>query len=464
MKRIILLLSFCVAILFNTKANAQWANVGSTFLSTNSARATNIVTNEFGTFTAFIENNKANVKKFNGTNWESVGAADFSTPNTQFLSLAVDGTTPYVTFRDNSFSGKISVMKFDGVNWVFVGTPGFSTGSVQYSKIRISNNIPYVAFQNGATGKASVMRFTGTAWEFVGNPQIGSVSIWNLQFEFNNNTPYLSFREFNAGVNKLNVIKLVETDWVYAGNSVANLQNNSDGSSPSVKSSLAFEPVTNIPFISYIIQNPSASDNIVVTKKLTGTTWSAVGNPINNVFNSIDDAVKLVFYNNQPTAAFTAYNAGLPDAKISVSTFNGTNWVYLDGNVFASVGSIGTENFPLDTHLDLYPYNNELYLSYAEDVPENGKIRIRKFTPVPLSIADNNFVAPSILVYPNPSSGLFTIDKGLSNNVWVIYNNLGQLVLNGNGNLVNLSSFPNGEYFLKINANGILHTKKLLKN
>jgi len=51
---------------------------------------------------------------FNGTAWENVGTAGFSSGAAVFTSLALDGNgTPNVAFRDDAISRKATVMKFD---------------------------------------------------------------------------------------------------------------------------------------------------------------------------------------------------------------------------------------------------------------------------------------------------------------------------------------------------------------
>ncbi|OYQ36736.1 hypothetical protein CHU92_09415 [Flavobacterium cyanobacteriorum] len=437
-------------VMLYTTVNAQWSNVGADFVSASSSSSTNIVSNEFGVFTAFIETNRANVKKFNGVNWETVGSPNFSPQNIQSLSLAMDGATPYVAFRDNSAGSKVSVMRFNGNTWEYVGPQGFSSGAVQYTKIRINNNIPYVAFQNSSNGKASVMAFNGADWQFVGNPAIGQGTVWNLQLEWNDNTPYLSFREFLSGVNKLNVMKLVSGTWQYEGSAVEDLQLNSDGSNPLVNSSIAFEPEIKTPYVSYIINSPDGFQRVLITKKLTGGNWTAVGNPVNNVFNTISGGLKLVFYNNKPTVAFCNYNTSTPDVKISVQNFHEGTWQSLDGNLFASAGVIGSEEFPQDVSLDLFADNNNLYLSYSEDFPINGRLRVRKFTGT-LSSIDRVPFTDQVTVYPNPSNGILNISTYQDQEpAWTVYNSLGQLLLQGYTSHVTIASLPQGHYILQI--------------
>ena len=62
-----------------------------------------------------------------------------------------------------------------------------------------------------------------------------------------------------------------------------------------------------------------------------------------------------------------------------------------------------------------------------------------------------------IHVYPNPSTGLFTIE-GIATESWQAYNAMGQLVKAGAGSQVNLQGYARGVYLLRVGR----HTEKLV--
>ncbi len=76
----------------------------------------------------------------------------------------------------------------------------------------------------------------------------------------------------------------------------------------------------------------------------------------------------------------------------------------------------------------------------------------------------NSFVAQkNDLVYPNPSSGIFTIKKPFLKAV--LYNSLGEIVLSQLEKEIDLSNNSKGLYFLKIeDQTGAISTIKLIKN
>jgi len=60
-------------------------------------------------------------------------------------------------------------------------------------------------------------------------------------------------------------------------------------------------------------------------------------------------------------------------------------------------------------------------------------------------------------VFPNPSTGIFTIE-GITTASWQVYNAMGQVVKEGAGTQVNLQGYAKGMYLLRAGE----HTQKLL--
>ncbi len=81
----------------------------------------------------------------------------------------------------------------------------------------------------------------------------------------------------------------------------------------------------------------------------------------------------------------------------------------------------------------------------------------------PLSVNENALVDFS--VYPNPTTGILTIQSSTTIVQIEIYNQLGQLVIsNTNQNTIDISRVSQGVYFIKIkDENGNFGTKKVMK-
>jgi len=114
-------------------------------------------------YVAFDSDGAPLAMKFNGTSWTNVGTEKLNNTGGT-MSLYVYNGTPYVAFRDSINGYKATVKKFDGTNWVTVGNAGFSAATVDWLSISISNGIPYVGYDDWENGssmiKPSVMKFS----------------------------------------------------------------------------------------------------------------------------------------------------------------------------------------------------------------------------------------------------------------------------------------------------------------
>ena len=106
--------------------------------------------------------NKITVRKFVNNKWENVGQPGFSTSTATFISIDFDSNNvPYVSYKDTN----IIVKKYNGTDWEIVGATQSKTDN--NFDFKIGNNIPYIAFQNSLnSNKASVKKFDGTNWVF----------------------------------------------------------------------------------------------------------------------------------------------------------------------------------------------------------------------------------------------------------------------------------------------------------
>ena len=143
----------------------NWDYVGTPGFSDGAVAYTTLDFNSQGTpYVAYSDgahNNGPTVKKYNGSSWETVG----NTPgmgciNAHYTQLVIDKSTdiPYVVFCDGNNGMTVTVKRYNGSDWETVGVP-FSPSAAEQSKIVIdSKGTPYVLFKDwGNGGKASVM-------------------------------------------------------------------------------------------------------------------------------------------------------------------------------------------------------------------------------------------------------------------------------------------------------------------
>ena len=93
----------------------------------------------------------------------------------------------------------------------------------------------------------------------------------------------------------------------------------------------------------------------------------------------------------------------------------------------------------------------------------SGQVRVFDLTP---ALSTNSFENNDFVVYPNPATSMVHIKV---NNAYklqniVLYNNLGQFIINTKTNTLDLSALTNGMYFLEIKTEQGTSVRKLLKN
>lgn len=154
-------------------SSGSWVDVGPTFVTSSGIHLNARITIDFDGNTPYVAyretNGRLSVIKYSESSWSSVGGV--FTDSTDYTSLAMHGSTPYVTYMDMSASKKATVKKFDGTSWVTVGSAGFSPGVSMWNDIAISpSGQPVVTFRSDTvTAKAQAMVFDGTSWTYVGN-------------------------------------------------------------------------------------------------------------------------------------------------------------------------------------------------------------------------------------------------------------------------------------------------------
>jgi len=236
------------------------------------------------------------------------------------------------------------------------------------------------------------------------------------------------------------------------------------------------------------------------------TITNAIGQAIAQVPFVINDGnTVLASYNNCSgcsTTGSTSYNATqnglqyLPRIESgSALATAGENGSQMGATIVNRIGVSGTlygetgYNIETDQPLWPYPYEARIKQEMCEDMGEtrgfcaagnglNGMpITLTSYiwevlgNPCPSNIygtlsVDEEKLSRSILVLPNPTSDIFTVETtGHVLHTVVLYNSLGQQVLKTALNKVNVSGLPSGSYFVKLlMKNGTVFNKKLLKN
>ncbi|MEI7663756.1 MAG: hypothetical protein WCK34_16235, partial [Bacteroidota bacterium] len=178
-------------------------------------------------YVAFTNSSKATVMKFDGASWVYVGTPNFSAAGAEWISFAFSPAgQPYVSYSDWSTNPtrKITVKKFNGTNWVTVGNTGFSSSSGYPTTLAINpaDGQPYVGFTDydpANYGKITVMRFNSTSWVNVGNAGIsaGGGDYASLAFCPSDHQPYIAYKDYSGVQRGATVMKFNGTGWASVG-------------------------------------------------------------------------------------------------------------------------------------------------------------------------------------------------------------------------------------------------------
>ena len=390
--------------------------------------------------------NRATVMKFDGTSWVNVGNGSVKEGFADYICFRFSQSgQPYIAFSDHNCGGRITVMKFDGNNWVNVGNPGFSDQMYAcYASIAISpsDNQPYVAYQDGnLVGRATVKKFNGTDWINVGTGAIsvGAASYENLAFD-SLGQPYVAFSDSVYGL-KATVMKFTGTNWENIG---------SPGFSANEASyiSFAINPIDNLPYVAY--------QNVIVTwyatvKKFDGQNWVDVGNKD----FSYGSAHFLSIAFNLAGQPYVAYHDEKYQ-KVIAKKFDGTTWV----DVGPSNGfSAGTAYF---ISLAISP-TGQPYVAYT-DIPNSYKASVMKYDSVFSGV--NELPGSRLSIYPNPVTDKITIETP-AKGILSILNLSGQELITRQITqpkaTIDISSLPNGVYFVRVKGEKNVETGKFVK-
>ncbi len=368
----IFLLALLVMSLSNT-TNAQWTAVGNAGFSASQVYNTSLAKDDSGTpYVAYRDGGndyKATVMKYNSTtgSWEIVGGGPVSTDNSDYTSLAFDGSgTLYIAYQDNAVT-KLTVMKYNSItdSWEAVGSPGFSAGVAEWISLDFDgSDTPYVAYTDEENGdEITVMKYNSTddSWENVGTPAFSNgQSVYTSLAIDDSGAPHVTFREEgDAGENKAVVMKYDSSSdsWTYLGGG---------GFSPGQAQypCLAFDN-SGTPYVAFADDTRSRK---AVVMKYNGSTWENVGNVAFSQGNA--------YYNNlvfdSSNTPYLAYSDWGNSRKATVMKLNGNTWE-----------PVGTEGFSpsWSSWISLALDNSGTPYVAFEDQSTGKKATVMKYPP-----------------------------------------------------------------------------------
>jgi len=256
------------AIVVMKYSAGTWTALPSPDTGSNNSNPTIRVNSQGEPYVAYA-NGGINVKKFNGTAWVQVGAANFNTTLASSAaarcSLDFDsGNVPYVAYMGGVSFTQVTIAKFNGTAWVAVGPANVISAS--FMKLGISPaDVPYVVSSNGSI--LQVRKFDGASWISVGPTSFSATfSMTDIVFDASG-VPYV-LSNYNPGLDyKITILKFNGTAWAVLGVSYFN------AGSVGAKASLVMDNAS-VPYVAY--QNAN-NNNITTVMKYNGTSWVTVG-------------------------------------------------------------------------------------------------------------------------------------------------------------------------------------------
>jgi len=351
MKNILLFLVLSITFLF--KVNAQtWATAGPNDfnqLSVSNASYTSLVFDSSGTpYVAFADRNKddkVTVKKYDGNSWQIVGIDGFSVADVHYVSLAISSNgTLFVAYLDTgiNYDSKVYVKTFDGTSWQTVGAAGgIANDDANYISLAIdASGVPYVAYTtygNNNGGKVKVKKYDGNSWVDTGTISTGESHYTSMAFNASGDL-YITYSDW--GLARKAVLKK------YDGNSWQNVGGSTFSTGQADYLSLAISPAGAV-FVGY---TDSLVDDKATMKKYVLGSWEDVGtegiSPGAASYTSV--AVDL------SGIPYIAYSDLTDLGKLIVRKFSGNSW--LTSGTVASGGCGGYDCY-YESSLAIDPSN-----------------------------------------------------------------------------------------------------------
>lgn len=283
--------------------------------------------------------NHSLVKKFNGSEWDSVGPDRIRSQGKVALAVNAMGI-PYVAFGDRTASDKVSVQRFNGSVWEYVGNSGFSEQhTFKLSLAFDSLGIPYVAYLYNDpiySYHVKVKKYTGSSWDEVASLDFIAVLTTQLSMLIDQNGDLIlvySYQSASAPTYRVRVLQFQGGTWHNLGSIFT------DATDPSA----ALGP-DNILHLAY---RDAAIDKVRV-KKYTGGSWTDVGTP----GFSAGDIENIQLAIGPSGVPFVGYKDLANAEKLSVQKWDGITWEYV-GDPGFTVGpsnelsmAISPEGFP----------------------------------------------------------------------------------------------------------------------
>ena len=424
----------------------QWENVGSSAnVSAGGSSYNNLVVDASGNYyLSYYDTSvsKGTVQKFSGNTWSYLGGTAGITSGTAlYNSLSLDGSGN--VYYTNQGTG-LEVRRFSNNAWAALTSATTNTVNYHASAVSPSN----VLFTYSSDGSGTVRRFSNNTWEQVGNAGFSSGASFAEMVIGTNNKVYTCNVSSGIRVYEISTTATSSDTWSLTGGT---LVDTSSSSGEQYTSDIAIDANNNL-YVAYI--SNSTNGRKINVKKFNGTSWTQLGSA-NFSAKAVQHLAIAVSSGGNPYVVASQWDSSDGNhLKNTVYKYDSTS------NTWSTFGG----SFVSDdqaTYNDLVVDNvtNYLVLAYSQSGTKVKRIALGN-----LSVQDVK--KDNLEVYPNPTNGIIKIKGDSKIKSVEISNTVGQLLgTKYDAQQIDLTSYPKGVYFVKINLeNGKQITKKVIKN
>ena len=234
------------------------------------------------------------VKKFDGSSWQNIG--DVAGHAIHFTDVSVFSAIPYVVYADPAHSGKATVKRYTGTAWESVGTEGFSADPVDSVRIVVDNGVPYIAVRSRSDQHIMGMKFDGESWITLGDT--GSMYCWHLDLGVDNGLPYVAY-------DYCSTVKVIR----YDGSSWDTMEPVTALAGSGNKFDVSLFVSNKTPYVGYYDFGYGTGSRSIF-KRFNGVGWDALGRtPTSDSFGTGFD-ISVFVYNDIPYVAYEDYYSG----------------------------------------------------------------------------------------------------------------------------------------------------------
>lgn len=393
-----------------------------------------------------------NFAKYNGTSWTQLPTIGTFTANA--IDVEVQGSNYYIAYsRIKSGNMYAFVQKYNGTSWAQVGDSLLlgNSGSGGYFDFLLDNNgVPTLlgAVNTPILGDKKMMQYNGSSWITIYTFTNSASTIFRENAGAYNsaNSLYCSTQGFFTSpttkyftvINKvIGGVRTTVGDTIWR--LLANHKVKVDGAD-----------------LPYWCCNTIATPKILAYK-LNGTIWNFIGDTtsvsVGNMLSADVTGNGKVVFNAQPTNLYKSIYYYSANTRSTMDTLN------ITGNSLLEVPDI---LIPSGTN-DVYVVTKELTPTFTQDVSV-----MKHTSPGTNGINELGSLNESMVVFPNPSIGRFTLSKKtITDDVSVrVCNATGEIIyqtiLANEQKIIDLSNQSKGVYFLIIQNKEKIYSKKIV--